>query len=188
MQDRPVNNHISSPLEKSDINYKAIYTSCFPMIRNMVLKNSGTLDEAKDVFQEAIIILYQQSGKENFKLSGSTCTYLYSVARNKWLQYLRHCKRHSEIDDKMGLIDGNPLADDDETRQKQRLFVKHFNSIGDRCQQILRLFFEGVPGEKIAEEMNFSSYEYYRVAKNRCTETLKKLIQQDSVFKELKQF
>lgn len=48
--------------------------------------------------------------------------------------------------------------------------------------------FEGMPGEKIAEEMNFSSYEYYRVAKNRCTETLKKMIHQDPVFKELKQF
>lgn len=188
MQDQPTNNRFYSTLEKNDINYKAIYTSCFPMIRNMVLKNSGTLEDAKDIFQEIIIILYQKSGKDDFKLSVNTCTYLYSIARNKWLHHLRHYKNHSEIDDNIRFSDADPLADDDEIHQKQRLFLKHFNSIGERCQHILRLFFEGMPGEKIAEEMNFSSYEYYRVAKNRCTETLKKMIHQDPVFKELKQF
>lgn len=49
--------------------------------------------------------------------------------------------------------------------------------MGERCQNIISLYFEGISGEEIARKLEFSSYEYYRVAKNRCIENLKKVIQ-----------
>lgn len=186
MQPKPFQNPYQNPLTKNEIDYKTIYTSCFPMVRSMVFKNSGSMDDARDIFQESIIALFQNSSKENFQLNVSTCTYLYSIARNKWLKHIRENGRNTGLDETDELHDDGPFADDDSTRQRQRLLVKHLSNLGDKCQNILKHFFEGMPGEQIAKEMEFSSYEYYRVAKNRCTENLKKLMQQDPVFKELR--
>ncbi|MEO8088179.1 MAG: hypothetical protein ABI763_15270, partial [Bacteroidota bacterium] len=83
------------------------------------------------------------------------------------------------------LPDDKSFVDDDEQKQRQRLLVKHLGNMGEKCQQLIRHYFEGMPGEQISSELGFSSYEYYRVAKNRCIENLKKMIHADPVFKEL---
>ncbi len=186
MQTNPHQNFFNQPLTKTEIDYKSVYTSCFPMIRSMVFKNSGSVDDARDIFQEAIIVLYQNSSRENFELNVGTCTYLYSIARNKWLKHIRDHVKKNSLDDTDELQDDKTFADDDEQKQRQRLLIKHLANLGEKCQNIIKLYFEGVPGEEIAKQLEFSSYEYYRVAKNRCIENLKKLIQADPLFKELK--
>lgn len=172
-------------LTKNDVDYKSIYTSCFPMVRSMVLKNSGSIDDARDIFQEAILVFYQNNSNDKFQLTASTCTYLYSIARNKWFKQIRNKGRTTGLDDSHELSDDKASFEDDEKMQKQRLLIKHLGNLGEKCRDILRMFFEGTPGEEISRELGFSSYEYYRVAKNRCTENLKKAMQQDPLFKEL---
>jgi RNA polymerase sigma factor (sigma-70 family) len=186
MQSKPHQNLFKEPLNKNDLDYRAVYTSCFPMIRSMVLKNAGSIDDARDIFQESIIVLFQNNTKEKFQLEVSTCTYLYSIARNKWLKHIRDHRRHVGLDDSHDYSDEKPLYEDDIMEQRQRLLIKHLSHLGEKCQMIIKHFFEGIPGEQVAKEMEFSSYEYYRVAKNRCTENLKRLMQQDPMFKELK--
>lgn len=184
MFDNPLSQFNDKPIDRYNLDYKAIYISCFPMIRSMVLKNSGTVDDAKDIFQESLIVLFQQFGEEGFKLKVNSCTYLYSVARNLWLKMLRSKFNRisdEDIDDKRG-YEG---IHDDDFKHKQRLLVKHIATMGERCQNIISLYFEGISGEEIARKLEFSSYEYYRVAKNRCIENLKKVIQKDPLFKEL---
>ncbi len=186
MQTQHRHSIFKEPVAKNELDYKSIYTSCYPMVRSMVLKNSGTQDDARDIFQEAIIILYQNSTREKFELNVGTCTYLYSIARNKWLKHIRDNEKKTSLDDTDELQDDKTFADDDEQKQRQRLLIKHLSNLGEKCQNIIKLYFEGKPGEEIAKELEFSSYEYYRVAKNRCIENLKKLIQADPLFKELK--
>ena len=186
MQSKLHQNYFEQPFSKNDLDYKAIYTSCFPMVRSMVQKNAGNMDDARDIFQESILVLFQNSSKEKFQLNVGTCTYMYSIARNKWLKHIRDHRRMVGLDDSHDVNDEKPLYEDDEQKQKQRLLIKHIANLGERCQLIIKYFFEGMPGEQAAKELEFSSYEYYRVAKNRCIENLKKLMQQDPVFKELR--
>lgn len=173
------------PLTKDPIDYKKIYTTCFPMVRSMVLKNGGTSDDARDIFQDSILVLFQNAAKEKFQLTVSNCTYLYSVARNMWLRHIRDTGKITSLDLAGEQTDGTYPADNDQKKERQRLLVKHLNQISDRCRNILKHYFEGMPGEQIASELEFSSYEYYRVAKNRCTESLKQSMKKDPVFNEL---
>lgn len=168
-----------------NIDYKAIYTTCFPMVRSMIIKNGGSTDDARDIFQESVMILFQNSTQDKFQLTVSNCTYLYSIARNKWLKHIRDTGKITRLEFATDCNDGSSDYYDDEKMQRQRLLIKHLNQLGERCRNILKHFFEGMAGEEIAREMEFSSYEYYRVAKNRCTENLKQNMQKDPVFKEL---
>ncbi|MDQ1152448.1 RNA polymerase sigma factor (sigma-70 family) [Sphingobacterium zeae] len=66
----------------------AIYKRYYPSISHMILQNNGREDEAKDIFQEAVIVLYDKVSKGNFELSSKLKTYLYSICRRLWLKQL----------------------------------------------------------------------------------------------------
>ena len=59
------------------------------ILKRYVLKNSGDKDDAKDVFQNTLIVFYKKVLIENFELSSKISTYLFSIAKNLWLKKLR---------------------------------------------------------------------------------------------------
>ena len=69
----------------------ALYTKNYPGVEAFVVRNSGTADQAKDVYQEAFISVWQhtQSGRFREQDTGSIHGYLYQIAKNKWLDHLR---------------------------------------------------------------------------------------------------
>ena len=69
-----------------------LYLTNYKGIETYILKNSGTRDDAKDIYQEAFIAVWRnvQLDKVSFdrdtdKLNG----YLFRVAQYKWLDELR---------------------------------------------------------------------------------------------------
>src|SRR5205809_7888163 len=66
-----------------------IYVKHYPMMEKFVVANRGTAEAARDVFQEAILVLYRNAMKEGFELSCRVETYLYAVVRRLWLKELR---------------------------------------------------------------------------------------------------
>ena len=65
-----------------------LYKLHFPMILHFIVSNSGTEQEAKDIYQEAIIILYENIQRDDFELTCKIKTYIYSVCRRQWLKKL----------------------------------------------------------------------------------------------------
>jgi DNA-directed RNA polymerase specialized sigma24 family protein len=51
------------------------------MIRKLVKNMMGTEQNAKDIFQETLVVALGQSIKEGF--DGKISTYLYAIAQNK---------------------------------------------------------------------------------------------------------
>src|SRR5687767_7930865 len=72
------------------------YNACFEQIRKWVLANSGTSDDAYDIFHESVLILFQNCRKDDFKLTSPPCAYIKGVVRNKWNTELK--KRKKKID------------------------------------------------------------------------------------------
>ena len=65
------------------------------MIQSLIINNNGTIHEAKDVFQEAMIVLYDKARSETFELNCQIKTYVYSVCRRLWLKRLQQLNRYS---------------------------------------------------------------------------------------------
>lgn len=60
------------------INY--IYKSTYPTVEKMVFKMNGSTDDAYDVFQDAVTILYEKAKTNDLQLSCKVSTYLISMA------------------------------------------------------------------------------------------------------------
>ena len=74
---------------------KAYYKLFYSGIRHFVLKNSGSEEDARDLFQDVILVLFQKVRKDSFLLTCSLSTYLFSVSRLLWFKELSKRKHIS---------------------------------------------------------------------------------------------
>src|SRR6202012_4447482 len=96
---------------------ETIYRQHYNMVQSLILSNSGYPDDARDIFQEAMIVLYEKARSGSFELNSQLKTYLYSVCRRLWLKRLNQLQRvSSEVE---GLEEQVPVEEDLE-RHEQR--------------------------------------------------------------------
>lgn len=166
-----------------------IYKNFYSSINFFIKKNSGDDDDANDIFQEAIIIIYRKLKSNDLVLDCSFETYLYSVCRFLWLKQLDKRKLEKEkIKDNHEYNDD--IYDDGLERvvdlnERYRLYQKHFANLGNDCQKILQLYFDKVPLRNIAQIMGFKSDKYAKKRKFKCKEYLIKSIKQDLEYKKI---
>ena len=165
-----------------------IYKKFYPSIRNFVILNSGAEDDAKDIFQESVIVVYRKlKSEESFTISCSFKTYLYSISKNLWLKELENRKieqekiRNTEEFESTDCVFDEPVTTNQEERFK--LYQNHYLSLSKDCQKVLRLFMEKVPLKEIAQIMGYASEKYAKKRKYQCKEILVKRIHNDPYFK-----
>ncbi|SHM13670.1 RNA polymerase sigma factor, sigma-70 family [Chitinophaga jiangningensis] len=155
-----------------------IYSDNFPVVLRMILQHNGTEDDAKDVFQEAIIILYEKACKGDFTLTSRLKTFLYSVCRHLWLKKLQ--SNHgmyalpTELEE---IIPAEEIVDDHEAKDEQfRIMEKAMDSLGQPCKTILEDYYLHKHSmQEIAEKFGYTSSENAKNQKYKCLMRLKKM-------------
>ncbi len=167
-----------------------IYKQYYYNINYFIRKNQGSEDDASDIFQEAIIIIYRKI-KENDLIfeKSSFKSYLFSVCRFLWLKQLEKRRIEKEkLNDTLpyqtDLYDDN-LNELAEKNERYGLYQKHFSTLSTDCQKLLQLFFEKVPLKEIAKVMGYKSEKYAKKRKYKCKELLINRIKQDAEFKKI---
>ncbi len=168
---------------RSDYIIKYIYQELFPMILFLVTKNNGNEEDAEDIFQDSLLIVFKKIKANELDLSCSFRTYLYSVGRNLWLQKLSKRKQYSrefsDVEAYITMPDYVLKEKNHEEVEKFRLYQQHFLSLSNDCQKVLMLFLKKVPLKDIAVEMGFKTEKYAKTRKYLCKEELKKRIIND---------
>lgn len=166
-----------------------IYKNFYSKINFFIKKNSGDDDDANDIFQEAIIIIFRKLKANDLVLDCTFDTYLYSVCRFLWLKQLDKRKIEKEkIKDNQEYHDD--IYDDNlekvsDLNDRYRLYQKHFTNLGKDCQKILQMYFDKVPLKNIAQIMGFKSEKYAKKRKFKCKEYLIKSIKQDLEYNKI---
>jgi RNA polymerase sigma factor (sigma-70 family) len=166
----------------SDFIIKYVYKEFFPTIRFLVKSNTGFDEDAEDIFQEALFIVLKKLQDEEFELSSSFLTYLYSISRNLWLQRLKRKRQaYQNQDDLERYLSGRDASVDShyEEHEKYKLFQEYFDKMSPDCQRLMKLFLSKMSLREIAEEMGYKSEDYAKTKKYLCKESLKKLIETD---------
>ena len=162
---------------------KQLYVNNYHKIEALVLKNNGTTDHAKDVYQEAFIIVWNNVKSDNFVPQNESALqgYLYQIARNKWMDVLRSSrfKKTKLIQHELSVIDKSIEHNDDEEQEifKQKLeqTMDAFKNLGNPCKQLLTYFyFEKTSLREIANKLKIEE-NTARTKKYRCMEKLREL-------------
>ncbi len=155
-----------------------IYRENFPTIQAFILKNNGYADDAKDIFQEAMIVLFQKAKLDSFVLTCQVKTFLYSVSRRLWLKKLQRENKYNDVTD--NLKETVSVDDEIEAYEKQNaemhLMEKALSKIGEPCKGILEAFYiEKKTMPEIAEAFDYTNADNAKTQKYKCLNRLKKI-------------
>lgn len=157
---------------------EAIYKENFGLIQSYILNNNGTSDDAKDIFQEAMIVLYEKAASETFELTAQIKTYVYSVCRRLWLKRLQQSQRYySPVEN---LDETVPVEEELEEHHKRNeafmMMERAMGHIGEPCKSLLEAYYlQGKNMQEIAENFGYTNADNAKNQKYKCLMRLKKL-------------
>lgn len=157
---------------------ETIYKDNFTMVQSFILHNNGSYDDARDVFQEAMIALYEKAQSESFVLTCQIKTYVYSICRRLWLKRLQQLGRYSNQVD--NLDETVPVEEDLDLHEKRNaefaIMDRAMNSLGEPCKSLLEGYYLKKMGmQELAFEFGYTNADNAKNQKYKCLMRLKKL-------------
>ena len=157
---------------------ETLYKSHFTMIQHFVENNNGSFDDARDVFQEAMIALYEKVQLDSFVLTCQIKTYLFSICKHLWLKRLQQMGKYS-----------SPLSENEESisiemdmgqiEKKDAAFAimdRALNSLGEPCKSLLEGYYLNKKGmQELASRFGYTNADNAKNQKYKCLMRLKKL-------------
>lgn len=160
--------------------YYSIYSQS---VRQFVLSNNGNEEDARDLFQDVMMVLFQKARDERFKLTCSLGTYIYSVSRFLWLKELGKRKWKSQQ-----VVDYEEIADTEsdivlisEKNERLMFYRNCFEKLSESCRKVLKFFAEGYSISEITVLMGFSSEQHTKNRRYRCKLSLIHAIEAECV-------
>jgi len=148
------------------------------LVATFVKKHQGSAEDAEDILQESIIVLWRQVLKPDFSLTSKLGTYLLAIAKNKWFAELRKRKQTTDLSDEYRLSDNNPsflenILEDEEIN----IIENALNKLQKICKEILLLFyFEERSMRQIAALLNLAGPDVAKAKKYQCKKALQKIL------------
>jgi len=150
---------------------ETLYRKHYRMMARLIIRNSGTEDDAKDVFQDALIVLWEKIRTGKFELSSKLSTYLYSVCQNLWHKELNRKQRFTTTEHDIG------EAPEHDRQERIAIVNACINQLKPDCRQILMYYyFDELPMTEIAAKMDFANADSAKTKKYKCKQELDKLI------------
>jgi len=158
---------------------RQIYKSNFSTIENFIHLNGGNSQDAKDVFQEGILVLYRNVKVEGFALNCKIKTYLYSVCKRIWLTELKRKNKAptntSETEDIVSIEDSD-IEKIEENNNMLNNLSKSLELLGEPCKAILTDFYlNNLSMQDIAIKMGYTNADNAKTQKYKCLLRLKKV-------------
>lgn len=164
--------------EENSIVLRELYRTHYHMIVNLVCSNSGTEQEAKDIYQESLITFYEKVRRPDFVLTCKIKTYLYAVCRRLWLKRLAEKKRFlPNIDpgEEFAGID-QEMSEITESERKSAFIGKSLEELGEPCRSLIEGFYiHDLSMEDLREKHGYTSADNAKNQKYKCLQRLKKI-------------
>lgn len=157
---------------------ETIYRENFNSVQVLIINNNGSADDAKDIFQEAMIVLYEKVRSGSFELNCQLKTFLYSVSRRLWLKRLQQQNRYSAPGDSMEQV---IAVEEDLEAHEQRnaefeMMEQAINHLGEPCKSLLEAYYlQKQNMQVIAASFGYTNADNAKNQKYKCLMRLKKI-------------
>lgn len=163
------------------------YKRNLPYVKNFMLSHNGRDEDVEDVFQDALVVLYEKLTVGDLEIRSSVHTYFFSVCKNLWKSRLRRKRKVLANNDLLANVDKEEdlFLSNIENNEREHLYRKYFIKLDDSCKELLELVFEGKSMKEISQLTGYTE-GYARKKKFECKKKLLEMIENDPMFKELK--
>lgn len=157
-----------------------LYRLCDGPVRRYVLSNNGTQDDADDMLQEALVILWERVRDGRFEYAARLSTFVVGTVKNLWLRRLARARRESPA---AGPIEMAPDPDDSPLEamiglELSRAVHNALRKLGEPCRTILLLFYwEEASMDDIARRLGFANAETAKARKYQCKKSLQQILE-----------
>ena len=157
---------------------ETIYRENYSTIQSFIVKNNGYPDDARDIFQEAMIVLYEKVTSGSFELTCQIKTYLYSVCRRLWLKRLQQLQRYNpSLENIEETVAVEEELDTHEKRNTDLAIMENaLTKIGEPCKSLLEAYYlqkKSMP--ELAEFFGYTNADNAKTQKYKCLVRLKKI-------------
>jgi len=171
-----INNLIRATVADREQFFIALYKSAFPSVARYISKMGGSFDEAKDVFQDALVIYYEKAANGTVSIKTNEKAYLLGISKHLWLRKFKDNVLNSTIDG----IDLEAAADEEDYSENK--LMHYLATAGKKCMDLLRSFYyDNVPLGDAATLFGFSGVRSATVQKYKCLEKVRETIKQKSL-------
>lgn len=174
--------------EKDDAILLFVYEEHYPVIRDNVLRNSGNIDDSLDIFQDAMVVIFNLIQNEKLDPSVSFGAILYSISKHLWLKELRKFKHNTRY---TAFISAGEFIKEPEINaqitemERRKLVLKYFQQLSPQCKQLIAHYIKEIPVSVTTQELGFSSDQYTRNRQSHCKNRLIEKVRSSRLFKEL---
>lgn len=151
------------------------YETVFPAAAAYIRKRGGDFEEAKEIFQEAIVLYYEKISGGDFILEGNDQSYLMGMVKKLWLKRRERSHRYESLEH----VD---LTEEKEKRPMVKKLLHHLERAGERCMNLLQAFYyEKLSMQQISERFGYASERSATVQKFKCLEKVRDDVKQKSL-------
>jgi len=155
-----------------------IYEENFNTIQALIVNNNGSADDARDIFQETMIVLFEKVRSGSFELNCQLRTFLYSVARRLWLKRLQQQNRYTSPGDSLESV--VPVEEElrahDQRNAEFEMMDKAISNLGEPCKSLLEAYYlQKQNMQVIAANFGYTNADNAKNQKYKCLMRLKKI-------------
>lgn len=162
-----------------DIFFEEIYESVFPSVASFVSEMNGSYQDAKDIFQDALIIYFERLSENRLTINTSPERYILGIAKHLWLRKFRADRNKIALDDFEKAL---RVPDDFYPDVRISRIFRFVEAAGSKCLNLLRSFyFEKDSLKELAARLGYSSEHSAAVQKYKCLEKIRESIKEKSM-------
>ncbi len=155
-----------------------LYQSAFPVVASWVRKMNGSLEDAKDVFHDALV-LYQEKINQGVTIETSPEAYILGIAKHLWLRKFKLARNTVSLDEMERSI---VIPDDFYAPLSSLRLLKFLELAGRNCLELLRrAYYDKLPAIELAQKMGYAGERSATVQKYKCIEKLRVIIHQKAM-------
>ncbi|RFZ81837.1 sigma-70 family RNA polymerase sigma factor [Mucilaginibacter terrenus] len=152
-----------------------LYKKGFPNVARQVARMGGSLEEAQDIFQDALVIYYEKLTSAKHEVIVNEKTYLAGIAKKLWLQHYKVSSKNEPLHD----IDQKDVTDEQAATGK---LLHYLATAGKKCMDLLKAYYyDGLQAGDVAALFGYSGTHSVTVAKYKCLEKVRETVKQKSL-------
>ncbi|WP_028298708.1 RNA polymerase sigma factor [Olivibacter sitiensis] len=163
------------PIEARRTIFFQLYHSLFPSVAAYIAKRGGNFEQAKDIFQDALIIYHEKTNLRSLVIERDEA-YIFGICKHLWSKYSKDNRSFT------GLTNLDMEEKDEKSQLSEKKLLGLLLASGKKCMDLLKSFYyDKLSMEQIAETFGFSGTRSATVQKFKCLEKIRNTVKEKSL-------